>query len=333
MTQLPFVSALFKKLAKRAGVTVNLEPGYGFAGQIVTKDGRKRYFRGTKLDINTLGATETSADKDFAAYFMREMGYPVPKGEAFFSNAWAKMLKSKRTIDAAYRYAKKIGFPVIVKPNSKSRGVGVVKAVNKADFYRAFRAAAKADTVILVQAAYNGRDYRVVVLDGRVISAYERMPLTVVGDGKSTIRALLKKLQARFKREGRDTRINAEDWRMARKLARQQLSFDSILPRTIRAALLDNANLSSGGMSLDVTKDVHPGFADLAIRLTRDMGLRLCGVDLMIGGDIRETPVDGGYVVLEINSAPGLDHYASQGRKQQRIVEDLYLELLKSMSA
>ncbi|MBP6860292.1 MAG: cyanophycin synthetase [Candidatus Pacebacteria bacterium] len=333
MKHLPFVSALFKKLAKRAGVTVNLEPGYGFAGQIVTKDGRKRYFRGTKLDINTLGATETSADKDFAAHFMREMGYPVPEGEAFFSDAWAKMLKSKRTIDAAYRYAQKLGFPVIVKPNSKSRGIGVVKAANKADFYRAFRAAAKADTVVLVQEPCLGRDYRVVVLDGRIISAYERLPLTVVGDGKSTVRALLQKLQERFEREGRDTRINIKDWRIARKLARQKLTFDSVLPRTIRAALLDNANLSSGGMSVDVTNDVHPGFANIAVRLTRDMGLRLCGVDLMIDGDIRRPPSEQDYAVLEINSAPGLDHYASQGRKQQRIVEDLYLELLKSMSA
>ena len=59
------------------------------------------------------------------------------------------------------------------------------------------------------------------------------------------------------------------------------------------------------------------------------MGLRLCGVDLMIDGDISEAPDE--YWVLEINSAPGLDHYAQSGKAQQKIVEDMYLEVLKHM--
>lgn len=332
MSQTPFVSALFKKLARQAGVTVNLEPQYGFAGQIVTNDGRKRYFRGSKLDINTLGATETSADKDYAAYFMKRMGYPVPRGEAFLSNALAKAVKSKKTIDAAYRYARRIGFPVVVKPNSKSRGVAVVKATNRSEFYRAFRTAVAADNVVLVQQAYTGRDYRVVVLDDRVISAYERRPLAVVGDGRASVAVLLSRMQKRFIREGRDTRISAADWRITRKLARQNLTRASILKRGQRIELLDNANLSSGGESIDVTETLHQDYRDLSIRLTKDMGLRLCGVDLMIDGSIEEASIDGRFIVLEINSAPGLDHYASQGRKQRKIVEMLYLELLKSMT-
>lgn len=332
MTKTPFVSALFKKLARKAGVKVNLEPTYELVGQIVTKDGRKRYFRGTKLDINTLGATETSADKDYAAYFMQQMGYPVPKGEAFLSDMMAKTVKSKRTIDAAYRYAKRIGFPVIVKPNSKSRGVAVAKVTTRVEFYRAFKAAARTDSVILVQQTQVGRDYRVVVLDNKIISAYERRPLAVTGDGKATITTLLNRLQARFVREGRDTRLSTDDWRITRKLARQRLTRDSVLAKGLRIELLDNANLSAGGESVDVTDTVHPKYRALAIKLTKDMGLRLCGVDFMIDGSIEEKPVEGKFVVLEINSAPGLDHYASQGEKQKRVVEDLYLELLKSMS-
>jgi hypothetical protein len=34
---------------------------------------------------------------------------------------------------------------------------------------------------------------------------------------------------------------------------------------------------------------------------------------------------------LEINAAPGLDHYAQTGKKQEKIVENLYLQVLKSM--
>ena len=37
------------------------------------------------------------------------------------------------------------------------------------------------------------------------------------------------------------------------------------------------------------------------------------------------------YKVLEINDMPGLDHYATSGPKQQKIVEDLYFKVLKAM--
>ena len=99
--------------------------------------------------------------------------------------------------------------------------------------------------------------------------------------------------------------------------------------RGARIYLLDNANLSSGGDALDVTRPIHTEFKKLAIKLTKDMGLRLCGVDLMVAGDIRKPPKK--YWVLEVNAAPGLDHYVKQGRAQQKIVENLYLKVLKSL--
>jgi D-alanine-D-alanine ligase-like ATP-grasp enzyme len=62
------------------------------------------------------------------------------------------------------------------------------------------------------------------------------------------------------------------------------------------------------------------------------MGLRLCGVDLMVcEGGIENAPVKGGFCIIEINAAPGLDHYARSGKEQEKIVEELYLELLKGM--
>ena len=50
----------------------------------------------------------------------------------------------------------------------------------------------------------------------------------------------------------------------------------------------------------------------------------------MIAGDIKDRSTK--YWVIEINAAPGLDHYSTTGKAQAKIVEDLYLEVLKSMS-
>ncbi len=306
-----------------------MESKWNIVGQIIFKSGRKRYFRYSSLDINRLGASDIAKDKGFATFFMKSMGYNVIPGETFYSKDWAKAIGSTDDIDTAYRYAQKLGFPVIVKPNSGSQGTGVTLVQNKAQFYRAMRFIFKRDKVALVQKLVTGKDYRVVVLDNKVISAYERIPLNVVADGVSTIKGLLLKKQKQFVASSRDTTIKMDDVRIVEKLARQGLSFHSIPKKGERIYLLDNANLSTGGDSLDVTKKIHPEFSKVAIRLTKDMGLRLCGVDLMIEGDITQKP--GTYWILEINAAPGLDHYAQIGRKQEKIVEDLYLKVLKSM--
>ena len=319
------------KVAPQINATVLIEPIWGIVGQITFKSGRHSYFRYNTLDLNPMGGSEIARDKDYSNFFMKHMGYPtVPGSKTFFSDAWGKAIGSpRRNIDAAYAHALKLGFPVIVKPNSGSQGVGVALVHTKREFYRAVRTVFTLDRLVLVESAVQGKDYRIVVLDKKIISAYERIPLNVIGDGKSTIKQLLRIKQKQFVATSRDTRIKLDDPRIITKLSHQKLSLHSVIPMGLRIFLLDNANLSSGGDSIDITNKVHPAFKKLAVQLTRDMGLRLCGVDLIIKGDITKKPET--YWVLEINSAPGLDHYAKIGIAQAQVVEDLYLKILKHM--
>jgi len=328
-TAIPLVGRILKKVAPKIGATVLLEPKWNVVGQITFQSGRRRYFRTSTLDINTMGASAIAKDKDYANFFMAKMGYPVVPGKAFFSNDWARLMDPRRNIDAAYRYAQRLGFPVVVKPNSGTRGHGVAFVHTKREFYRAMRFAFRKDDVVLVQKPVVGKDYRVVVLDEKIISAYQRVPLGVTGDGKSTIERLLETKQQAFDRDKRDTRIKADDPRIKDKLKRSGRTMKTVLGKGEHMYLLDNANLSAGGDSVEVTEKVHPAFRQIAVELTRDMGLRLCGVDLMIEGDISEPPKT--FWVLEINSAPGLDHYAESGRAQAKVVEDLYLEVMEGM--
>ncbi len=325
----PLVGKIFRAIAPRIGATVVMEPEWNIAGQILYKSGKKRYFRYSSIDLNTLGASEISKDKHYANFFMKRMGYPTIEGQTFFSKSWAAAIDSRRDADAAYAYAQKIGFPVIVKPNSGSQGKGVTLCHTRREFYSALARVFKIDRVALVQRPVEGKDYRIVVLDDKVISAYERIPLNVVGDGRSTIVQLLEKKQKHFKTSSRDTRIRMDDPRIIAKLARRGMTLASIPRKDECVYVLDNANLSSGGDAREVSADIHPEFSKIAIALTKDMGLRLCGVDLMVDGDIADAPEK--YWVLEINSAPGLDHYAQSGKAQQKIVEDMYLEVLKHM--
>ena len=322
---------ILQKIAPRIGARVLIEPEWKLVGQITFKNGRRSCFRYNTLDLNPVGSSDVARDKDYANYFMQSLGYPiVPGSKTFYADAWAHAIGAlDRTIDAGYEHARSLGFPVVVKPNSGSQGVGVALVHNKREFCKAMRAIFRRDKIALVQQPVRGKDYRLVVLDTAVISAYERVPLNVIGDGKSTILQLLARKQKKFKAARRDTRIRIDDPRISMKLARQGLDENSVIGRGQRVYLLDNANLSTGGDAIDVTDRVHTKFRELAINLTRDMGLRLCGVDLMIDGDIADEPSE--YWVLEINAAPGLDHYVTMGGAQEKIVEDLYLEVLKHL--
>lgn len=320
---------LFQKIAPHISAVVLMEPEWNCVGQITYRNGRRRYFRYSSLDINPLGSSEISKDKDYANFFMKSMGYPIVLGKKFYSTPWCRAIGSRQNIDAAYRYAKSLKFPVFVKPNSGSQGVGVSKVYTRRQFYSAIKFIFTRDKVALVQKPVFGKDYRVVVLDNQIISAYERIPLNVIGDGVSTIKKLLAKKQKQFIVSGRDTKIKITDFRIAECLKHQKLTMKSVIPQGQQVFLLDNANLSCGGDSIDVTDSVHPEFKKIAIQLTKDMGLRLCGADFIIEGSISQKPHI--YWILEVNSAPGLDHYVTTGRKQQKIVENLYLKILRAM--
>lgn len=240
---------ILKKIAPQIGAHVLIEPEWGIVGRITFKSGHHSYFRYNTLDLNPTGSSDVAKDKDYADFFMKALGYrTVPGSKTFFSNQWAQAIgMPRRDIDAAYRYACRLGFPIIVKPNSGSQGVGVSLVYNKREFYAAIRAVFKRDRVALVQHPVRGRDYRLVVLDKKVISTYERIPLNVVGDGKSTISQLLKIKQRQFIAASRDTQIKTNDPRIARKLQRQGYTFRSVPDKGERLYLLDNANLSTGG--------------------------------------------------------------------------------------
>jgi D-alanine-D-alanine ligase-like ATP-grasp enzyme len=326
-----FVTPILQKIARKAGVKIVVEPEYRYAGQVILPDGRKRYFKGTYFDLNPAAASEIAKDKAYTDFFLKKMGYSTIEGEAFFTDEWCRIIGSDKNAQAAYRYARTLGFPVIVKPNDLSQGAGVCKAHGKKEFFEAIARWPARVRVFLVQRVAPGSDYRMVVLDGEVISAYRRIPLAVTGDGRSSIRQLLRVRQRFFARTGRDTVINIDDPRIAQKLKRQKLTLDSIPASDQSVTLLDNANLSTGGEAQDVTAILHPSYRKLATAIPHDMGLRFCGVDIMSEGDIASPCTD--YHVIEINASPGLDHYADIGKQQQKTVEDLYLKVLLALKA
>jgi len=238
-----------------------------------------------------------------------------------------------RSADAAVAAAERIDLPVVVKPLDGNHGRGVSLDVHKeAEIREAFeraRGTARGDSVIIEQ-QLRGNDYRLLVIGGRVVAAAQRVPAQVVGDGVATVRQLVDRANADPRRgEGHEavlTRIQF-DARAERLLARQQLSADAVPANGQVVFLADTGNLSTGGITIDCTDEVHPDNAAVAVEAALVVGLDVAGVDL-IASDIR-TPISTlGGAVIEVNAGPGFRMHVAPSEGERRDVAGPLLDLL-----
>jgi D-alanine-D-alanine ligase-like ATP-grasp enzyme len=265
-----------------------------------------------------MGAAAIALDKDATSRVLRHLGYTVPTGRSFW---YVGRLREARDIGGAYAYAKTLGLPILLKPNDSSSDQHVHVVYTRAQFYAAAREVFAASKKLLVQRIARGSDCSIVVLDGEVLMASEKTRPYVSGDGRSSIRELIAASHRRGRAAGRPTELRADDVRVGRHLAHGRQSLDTVPAAGQRVELLPCGNLGVGGDVREVTDVLHPTLRALAIRMVRDMGLRLASVDLVLSQPSDAPPQR--CTVLELNSAPGLDTHEREpgwsGRRVERV--------------
>jgi D-alanine-D-alanine ligase-like ATP-grasp enzyme len=317
---------VFLSVAEKLGLKVLVEPTRGIYGAILFENGNKYYLKDINFNLNSTVSASLSKNKAATSYFLKEFGYNVPEFTMVYSDEKCTRIKSNDTISSGLEYAQKIGFPIILKPNNMSQGSYVFKAINENEYHIFISEILSHCDTAQIQKFYEGNDYRIVVLDKKILSAYQRVPFYVIGDGSLSILELIEKKQQAFIVFGRDTILTKNDIRSVYKLAQQGLSLGSAPLFGEKIYLQDISNLSVGGETIELTDKIHPSFIDLSLLIARDMNLTMCGIDI-ITDDITQQN-DGKFTVIEINSAPGLDNYAYEGSRQEVYVEQLYSEVL-----
>jgi len=316
----PLIIRLWERLCHERGARLWWdEENRHCGGIIVFADGREQPFRARELGINLAGPSTLVNNKAATAFVLAALGYSVPEGKLFPVGAGPEQY------DEALGHARSLGWPVIVKPNDRALGRGVSKVEVEQEFAAAWAAVRDFDADVLVQRWYPGADYRVVAFDDDIVAAYLRAPPELEGDGVRTLAKLCADYDRRLVEDKRSTLFDPDDPSVQRTLMHQGLTLDSVPAKGRVVALLPNANLSMGGSAVDLTERMHPEWRQLCLRLRRDLGMRLCGIDLL-GGDI--TGPLGPHVVLEVNRIPGMAHYASLGPQQRQRVDDVYRRLL-----
>ncbi len=278
----------------------------------------KKWIKATLTSHTSAIGVDIASDKEMTKLLLHEVGLPVPQGGVAL------------TLEEAQVWFGKLKKPIVVKPIDGCQGQGITLEVESmANLVKAFDFAQKVSSQVIIEEQAMGKQYRLLVIGGQLVAASERVPAHVIGDGVHTIRDLIA-IANQNPLRGDDhekplTKIPMDEF-VEEYLRRKHRSLEEVPSEGKVVFLRDSANLSTGGMAIDVTSRVHPIHASAAIKAALIIGLDVCGVDMMTQ-DISDDRYPG--VIIEVNAAPGIrmHHFPSLGEPRdagEAILNALY---------
>ncbi|MHC6181303.1 cyanophycin synthetase [Clostridium sp. JNZ X4-2] len=284
----------------RIGSNSVFQLGYGKYSKIIE----------ATISCNTRAtAVDIACDKILTKEVLKSQCLPVAEGERVDNLEELSIL------------AEEIGYPVVLKPCFGNQGKGVFMNIkNQIEAVNAYKILSKKFSSIILEKNIIGKDFRVCVVNGRVVAAAERIPPYVVGDGIKTIAQLIENLNMDSMRgEGHEkplTKIKIDDELKACVL-KNNYKLDSVLPKDKKLVIRENGNLSTGGTAIDCTDLICKENIDICERAADAVGLDICGIDICCM-DIGKSMFKTGGGIIEVNAAPGIrmHQYPNKGKKR-----------------
>lgn len=261
------------------------------------KGDQSLYFKLSRSPLVSVDAISLCTHKEATREFLAPLGFPVPRGRMFPSGDY----------DNAMRFANLIGYPVVVKPATGVRGIGVVPNIRSDDDLRgAFRVLESSqlghDDFIIEKHIF-GEDYRIMVIGGKVRAATLRAPANVVGDGKHSVAELIL-IKNRYRQQIPHLKSRPIKFTEATlyQLEKQGMSQHTVPEAGQKVVLSGSCNLSQGGDSVNVLHEMHPSIVKVAEEAVKSVpGLDYCGIDFLIE-DHRKPVEESDIGICELNA-------------------------------
>lgn len=241
-------------------------------------------------------AVDIACNKETTKKMLEDAAIPVPSGG---------LVVDEEDLEAVIR---KIGYPIVLKPLDGNHGRG--QSINVKDWENAktgLEHAQKVSRKVIVEKYVTGYDFRVLVINHKMVAAARRVPANVVGDGETTIQELIDKENLDPRRGYGHENVLTEiivDKDTNELLEKLGYTLETIPQKGEIVYLKSTANLSTGGTSIDVTDMVHPENVTMMERISKIIGLDVCGVDIM-AENLTQPLKESGGAILEVNAAPG----------------------------
>jgi cyanophycin synthetase len=281
----------------------------------------QKRIRATMTSATPSIAVDIAGDKELTIRLLAAAGLPVPRND------------SVRSADAAVAVAERIGYPVVLKPLDGNHGRGVCLDLRDAAAVADAFASAESESRrgwVVVENYIVGSDYRCLIVGGHMVAVAERMPAHVIGDGEHSVSELVEITNADprrgFGHEKVLTKIKIDEAAEA-LVAKQGLGLDDVPGEGAMVKLTLTGNMSTGGISIDRTFDVHPENIEIAEEAARVIGLDIAGIDF-ICPDISEPVREVGGAICEVNAAPGFRMHTHPTEGHPQFVAKPVVDLL-----
>lgn len=264
-------------------------------------------------------AVDIACNKEQTKKMLNEASIPVAKGDICYD---------KEDLEETIA---DIGYPIVIKPLDGNHGKGAsINVTNWEDAVKGLKHAKEYSRRVIVEKFITGFDFRVLVINNEVIAAAQRVPAHVVGNGKNTIQELIDITNEDPRRGYGHENVLTEitiDKSTERLIDNAGYTLSSILSDNETLYLKSTANLSTGGTSVDVTDLMHPENVFIAERISRVIGLDICGIDIM-APNLTQSLKENGGVILEVNAAPGFRMHLAPSEGLPRNVAAPVIDML-----
>ncbi len=276
-------------------------------------------FQATITDKTSNIAVDIACNKELTKKMLYNAAIPVAKGDIVIDEE-----DLKNCID-------RIGYPIVLKPLDGNHGKGAsINVKTWEDAVAGLEFAKKYSRKVIVERFITGYDFRVLVINNRVVAAAQRVPAHIKGDGTNTIGKLIE-IENQDPRRGyghenvlTEITIDRDTTDLLEKLG---YTLESVPKKDEIVYLKSTANLSTGGTSIDVTDMMHPENIFLSERISRVIGLDVCGIDIMAENLTQPLKENGG-VILEVNAAPGFRMHLAPAEGLPRNVAAPVIDML-----
>ena len=270
------------------------------------------YIIGQKSSKTSATASYAVENKALTKSFLKRENVSITKGKLFNKDC---------DINEIYKYVEKIGHPVVAKKLDGSHGELIFLGINnKKDCKKAIDHIFKKNNYVLIEKEFKGKEFRFITTTKKVLAVTYRDPANVIGDGIHNISQLVKIKNSDPMRGEKNekplTKIKIDNI-TKQNLIEQKIKLNYVPAKGKKIYLRKESNISTGGDSIDVTDIVHSELKKIAIKAVRAIpGLAYAGVDLMTNKDISKKPTKNSYVIIELNSSPGIypQHFPYQGK-------------------
>lgn len=277
------------------------------------------FFNRSRGDLVSNEAIEICRNKEKTKEVLANANVPVPEGKRF---------TTATSDEEMLEYAKSIGFPVVLKPTTGSLGKGVFANISNAKELQkaigALRKEIKFDEYI-IEEFKQGNEYRVYVVNDKVISAVHRVPANIRGDGKSTIASLIEQKNKEKKANpylaGKKIKIDSE---IEMLLDKKGYDLQTVPNEGEVIYLREKSNVSTGGDPVDATDSLSHEVKKIAVETVNAISdLHHAGIDIII-----DPAEPNKCTVIEVNATAEMSMHvfplSGQVRDVPRAIIDFY---------